>query len=282
MKKILIADDAGFCFGVKRAMNIAWNEVTSTENEKIYALGPLIHNKQAVAKYEEKGLVTVDEIGQIEDQSSKMIIRSHGVAKKIYDEAENHGLEVVDTTCPFVKKIHTLANKAYNEGKQVIILGDASHPEIIGINGWCQNSAIIFKTLEQFKEIDLDKSKEYLVVSQTTMNEKEFEKIVEYIEKLDMNINIENTICSATRVRQNSARKIASQVDAMVVIGGRHSSNTQKLVKICSESVDTYAVETKKELEGVSFDTYEIIGVTAGASTPDWIIEEVIDYLSSL
>ena len=114
------------------------------------------------------------------------------------------------------------------------------------------------------------------------MNEKEFEKIVEYIDKLDMNINIENTICSATRVRQNSARKIASQVDAMVVIGGRHSSNTQKLVKICSESVDTYAVETKKELEGVSFDTYEIIGVTAGASTPDWIIEEVIDYLSSL
>lgn len=282
MKKILIADDAGFCFGVKRAMNIAWNEVNAGKGKKIYALGPLIHNKQAVSKYEEKGLVTIDEIDQISDKDSKMIIRSHGVAKKIYDLADENGLEVVDTTCPFVKKIRDIVNKAYSDGKQVIILGDKNHPEIMGINGWCQNSGIIFKTLEEFKGLELDKSKEYLVVSQTTMNEKEFERILDYIKKLDMNISVENTICSATRVRQNSARKLASQVDLMIVIGGRHSSNTQKLASICSETVKTYGIETKDELEGVDFGPYSTIGVTAGASTPDWIIETVIDYLSSL
>jgi len=282
MKEILIAEDAGFCFGVKRAMNIAWREVTESEGERIYALGPLIHNKQAVSKYEERGLVTVDKIDEIEALNSKMIIRSHGVAKQIYDKADSKGLKVVDTTCPFVKKIHYLVNKAYNEGKQVIILGDKNHPEIMGINGWCEDSAMIFKTLDELENVDFDKTREYLVVSQTTMNEKEFEKIVDYIYNLNLKVGIENTICSATRVRQNSARKLAKDVDVMIVIGGRHSSNTQKLVKICGETVRTYAIETKEELMNVSFDDCKKIGVTAGASTPDWIIEDVINYLASL
>ncbi|MBC2575687.1 4-hydroxy-3-methylbut-2-enyl diphosphate reductase [Peptostreptococcus canis] len=282
MKKVIIADNAGFCFGVKRAMNMAWEELISNEDKKVYALGPLIHNKQAVSKYEEKGLITVDSMEQIEEGNLEMIIRSHGVAKKIYDEAEIRKIDIIDTTCPFVKKIHQIVNKSYNEGKQVLVLGDKDHPEIIGINGWCMDKAIIAKTLEDVKKIDLNSDKKYIVVAQTTMNEKEFEKIIDYINSIDLNIEIENTICSATRVRQQSARDLSEKVDVMVVIGGKHSSNTQKLVKICKEVVDTLAIETSEELKNIDFNNYETIGVTAGASTPDWIIQDTISYLENL
>lgn len=282
MKKVIIADNAGFCFGVKRAMNMAWEELISNEDKKVYALGPLIHNKQAVSKYEEKGLITVDSMEQIEEGNLEMIIRSHGVAKKIYDEAEIRKIDIIDTTCPFVKKIHQIVNKSYNEGKQVLVLGDKDHPEIIGINGWCMDKAIIAKTLEDVKKIDLNSDKKYIVVAQTTMNEKEFEKIIDYINSIDLNIEIENTICSATRVRQQSARNLSKKVDVMVVIGGKHSSNTQKLVKICKEVVDTLAIETSEELKNIDFNNYETIGVTAGASTPDWIIQDTISYLENL
>lgn len=282
MKKVIIADNAGFCFGVKRAMNMAWEELISNKDKKVYALGPLIHNKQAVSKYEEKGLITVDSMEQIEDGNLEMVIRSHGVAKKIYDEAEIRKIDIIDTTCPFVKKIHQIVNKNYKEGKQVLVLGDKDHPEIIGINGWCMDKAIIAKTLEDAKKIDFNRKQKYMVVAQTTMNEKEFEKIIDYINSIDLNIEIENTICSATRVRQQSARDLSEKVDVMVVIGGKHSSNTQKLVKICEEVVDTLAIETSEELKNVDFNSYEIIGVTAGASTPDWIIQDTISYLENL
>lgn len=283
MKKIKIADDAGFCFGVKRAMNIAWNELDTNQKGKIFALGPLIHNKQAVAKYEEKGLISVDELDQVErGQDNKVIIRSHGVSKKIYDDSKDKGLEVVDTTCPFVKKIHYLVNFNYDEGKTIIILGDEKHPEVQGIKGWCHDDAIVIKTYDEFINYKFDLSKDYFVVAQTTMNEEEFKKIIAEIDSISMKVKIENTICSATRVRQQSARNLAKEVDLMVVIGGKHSSNTQKLVGICKEIVDTYSIETAEELKELDFDKYESIGLTAGASTPDWIIEEVIAYLSTL
>lgn len=283
MKRVIIADNAGFCFGVKRAMNIAYNEIEEKRDMQVYALGPLIHNRQAVEKYEERGLITVDEIEEIEiKENIEMIIRSHGVAKKIYDEARDRGIEVVDTTCPFVKKIHDIVKKSEEDKKAIILLGDKNHPEVIGINGWCKDSAIIFKDMDDVLKYDFDYDKSYVVVSQTTMNEENFEKIIEYLESLNLELDIKNTICSATRVRQQSARELSSKVDVMVVIGGKHSSNTQKLVNICKERGNTVSIETREDLYDVNFSNYETIGVTAGASTPDWIIHEAIEYLEKL
>lgn len=295
MKNILIADNAGFCFGVKRAMNMAWNELDKSDKVAIYALGPLIHNKQAVAKYEERGMLTVDTIEEIEKIESEkvrrginaskdreMIIRSHGVSKSIYDEAKLKNIPIIDTTCPFVRKIHYLANKCFEDGKQLIVIGDRNHPEIIGINGWSSHSAIIAKNLEEISNISFETNKDYFIVAQTTMNEKEFDAIINYIRSLDIKFEVENTICSATRVRQESARELAQKVDLMIVIGGKHSSNTQKLVKICQNIVDTFSIETKEDLDRNLLEKYHTIGITAGASTPDWIIEEVINFLREL
>lgn len=295
MKNILIADNAGFCFGVKRAMNMAWNELDKSDKVAIYALGPLIHNKQAVAKYEERGMLTVDTIEEIEKIESEkvrrginaskdreMIIRSHGVSKSIYDEAKLKNIPIIDTTCPFVRKIHYLANKCFEDGKQLIVIGDRNHPEIIGINGWSSHSAIIAKNLEEISNISFENNKDYFIVAQTTMNEKEFDAIINYIRSLDIKFEVENTICSATRVRQESARELAQKVDLMIVIGGKHSSNTQKLVKICQDIVDTFSIETKEDLDRNLLEKYHTIGITAGASTPDWIIEEVINFLREL
>lgn len=295
MKNILIADNAGFCFGVKRAMNMAWNELDKSDKVAIYALGPLIHNKQAVAKYEERGMLTVDTIEEIEKIESEkvrrginaskdreMIIRSHGVSKSIYDEAKLKNIPIIDTTCPFVRKIHYLANKCFEDGKQLIVIGDRNHPEIIGINGWSSHSAIIAKNLEEISNISFETNKDYFIVAQTTMNEKEFDAIINYIRSLDIKFEVENTICSATRVRQESARELAKKVDLMIVIGGKHSSNTQKLVKICQDIVDTFSIETKEDLDRNLLEKYHTIGITAGASTPDWIIEEVINFLREL
>ena len=295
MKNILIADNAGFCFGVKRAMNMAWNELDKSDKVAIYALGPLIHNKQAVAKYEERGMLTVDTIEEIEKIESEkvrrginaskdreMIIRSHGVSKSIYDEAKLKNIPIIDTTCPFVRKIHYLANKCFEDGKQLIVIGDRNHPEIIGINGWSSHSAILAKNLEEISNISFETNKDYFIVAQTTMNEKEFDAIINYIRSLDIKFEVENTICSATRVRQESARELAQKVDLMIVIGGKHSSNTQKLVKICQDIVDTFSIETKEDLDRNLLEKYHTIGITAGASTPDWIIEEVINFLREL
>lgn len=282
MKEVLISESAGFCFGVKRAMNMAQKELEEKKDISVYALGPLIHNKQAVEKYENMGLITIEEIDEIvQNLGSEMIIRSHGVAKIIYDEAERNEIEVVDTTCPFVRKIHHIVSKGEEENKEIILLGDKNHPEVIGINGWCKDKAIIFKELEEVKNYDFDKEKEYLVVSQTTMNEKNFDTIIEYLKSLDLKLSVKNTICSATRVRQQAARELSENVDIMVVIGGKHSSNTQKLVKICSEIVDTVSIETKEDMKDFDFGIYNVVGVTAGASTPDWIIEDAIQYLKN-
>lgn len=282
MKEVLIAENAGFCFGVKRAMNMAQKELEEKKDISVYALGPLIHNKQAVEKYENMGLITIDKIDDVnQNLESEMIIRSHGVPKITYDEAESKSIDIVDTTCPFVKKIHYIVSKGEEEKKSIILLGDSNHPEVIGINGWCKDKAIIFKELEEVKDYDFDKTKEYLVVSQTTMNEKNFDNIIEYLETLGLKLSVKNTICSATRVRQQAARELSQKVDVMVVIGGKHSSNTQKLVKICSEIVDTISIETKEDMKYVDFSGYNKIGVTAGASTPDWIIEEAIEFLKT-
>ena len=276
---VKIAKEAGFCFGVKRAMKMAWDELE--ENSSIYALGPLIHNKQAVEKYEERGLVTVDNISDIPNNKS-VIIRSHGVSKNVYDEANDNNLNVVDTTCPFVRKIHAIVNEFYENGFKIIIIGDKNHPEIIGINGWCKNSAFIIKSIEDLNQLEFSNDFEYCVVAQTTLNLELYNNIVNELSKRLDKIAFKNTICSATKTRQQAAKELAVDVDCMIVIGGKHSSNTQKLVNICKEHVPTFAIETKEGLDIDKLKEFNTVGVTAGASTPDWIIEDVITFIESL
>ena len=278
---IKISEKAGFCFGVKRAMGLAWRELCDEHDKQTYALGPLIHNKQAVEKYEERGLITVDDIEEI-PSDVKMIIRSHGVSKSIYDRAEEKGLDVVDTTCPFVKKIHDIVKENYDTGKKIILIGDKNHPEVIGINGWCKNTAITIKTIEEAEVLELNNDKSYCAVAQTTMNLEVYRKIVEILKTKADDIEFNNTICSSTKARQEAARELASEMDCMIVIGGKHSSNTQKLVGICKEVCPTFAIETRDDLDVEEIKKYENVGITAGASTPDWIIDDIIKFLKSL
>lgn len=278
---IKISEKAGFCFGVKRAMGLAWRELCDEHDKQTYALGPLIHNKQAVEKYEERGLITVDDIEEI-PSDVKMIIRSHGVSKSIYDKADEKGLDVVDTTCPFVKKIHDIVKENYDNGKKIILIGDKNHPEVIGINGWCKNTAITIKTIEEAEALELNNDESYCAVAQTTMNLEVYRKIVEILKTKADDIEFNNTICSSTKARQEAARELASEMDCMIVIGGKHSSNTQKLVGICKEVCPTFAIETRDDLDVEEIKKYENVGITAGASTPDWIIDDIIEFLKSL
>lgn len=279
--EVKIAKNAGYCFGVKRAMKMAWHELENSENKEVYSLGPLIHNKQAVDRYKEKGLVEMDSLEEI-PSSSKLIIRSHGVSENIYTESQSKNMEVVDTTCPFVKKIHEIVKEFSSKGYKIIVVGNSTHPEIVGINGWCNNEAIIINSEEEIDNISFNPEDKYCVVSQTTANLGKFDNIVEKLHDKINNLTVKNTICLATKERQVSAYDLAKEVDCMVVIGGRHSSNTQKLVKICSDIVPTFSVETKEELDKEAFKNYNIAGVTAGASTPEWIIEEVIEFLKEI
>ena len=278
--KVKIANNAGFCFGVKRAMNMAWHELEERENG-IYALGPLIHNKQAVSKYEDRGLKTVNDLNDIPSNES-VIIRSHGVGEDIYIQSKEKDINVIDTTCPFVKKIHNIAKDYSEKGDKIIVIGDKNHPEVIGINGWCNEDAIIIKTLDEIDQLNLDANEKYCVVSQTTINLDLYNSIVEKLSERLNDIVFKNTICSATKERQFSAKELSKEVDCMIVIGGKHSSNTQKLVNICSGIVPTFAIETKDELDINELKKFNIIGVTAGASTPDWIITEVINFIESI
>lgn len=279
--EVRIAKNAGFCFGVKRAMNMAWDELENKTSENVYSLGPLIHNKQAVDKYKEKGLVEIDSLDTIPDDS-KIIIRSHGVGEKVYTDSKSKNMDVVDTTCPFVKKIHDIVKEFSDKGYKIIIVGNATHPEIIGINGWCNNEAIIINKEYEIDNVSFNPNDKYCVVSQTTANLESFDKIINKLKSKIEDLNVKNTICFATKERQLAAKDLAKEVDCMIVIGGRHSSNTQKLVNICKDIVPTFSIETKEELDRDMLKKFSVAGVTAGASTPDWIIDEVIEYLKEI
>ena len=274
--KINLAKYAGFCFGVKRAMDIVI-ETAEKNSGKIYTLGPLIHNEQVVKYLENKNVYAIDSIDEIPDNSN-VIIRTHGVPKLYYEKLEQKNCKFIDVTCPFVKKIHNIVHKNHIEGKQIIIVGDANHPEVIGINGWCDNSAHIISCVEDFGKINIEKP--ICMVVQTTFSLKVWNNIKKFVKTSCQTVQIFDTICSATEDRQNEAEKMAASVDTVVVIGGKHSSNTKKLVDICrSHCADTYHIETVSELPNETWNNRNI-GVTAGASTPEWIIKEVISKMS--
>lgn len=272
--KTILADNCGFCFGIKRATKIAFGE----KNKKnVYTLGDLLHNPQYIKKLESYGIKKANYISDI--KSGTVIIRAHGVPVDIIKKAKEKKLKVLDATCPKVKKVHILAKKLSNEGYKVIIFGDKKHPEVKGIASNVKNPTIINSPKEAK---NIKKSKRIGLVSQTTQQVKNFNIIKKILEKKSDDFVSLNTICDATRKRQDSAKKLAEKVDIMIVIGGKHSSNTQKLAHICKDIVDTHHIETPQEIKKSWFNGKEICGITAGASTPNWIIKNVIKKIEIL
>ncbi|MBU3092210.1 4-hydroxy-3-methylbut-2-enyl diphosphate reductase [Clostridium sp. CF011] len=275
MRKITLADSAGFCFGVKRAVDTALNMKEKYNNE-IYTLGPLIHNTDVVDFLKENSIfpIELDNISRLKENDT-IIIRSHGVSEKTLNILKKTSLNVIDATCPYVTNIHKKVKKYYDLGYHIIIVGDKNHPEVIGINGWCNDSAVILKSGTELGNI----SNKVCVVSQTTERQATWEDVLTKVIKTCKEIVAFNTICSATEVRQKSAEELSIKVDAMVVIGGFNSSNTTKLYEICEKNCEnTIHVENLLGItdEFIKDKNVKSIGVTAGASTPDWVIKEAI------
>lgn len=277
MSNIRVAESAGFCFGVKRAIEMAY-EAIGVE-PKLYSYGQLIHNKTVTDDLASKGLEIVENLDGLTEGT--LLIRSHGVGKALYDEAEGKGLKILDGTCPFVKKIHNIVHEKLANGMGIIIVGDGTHPEVIGINGWCENTAVILEDEEAAKTKEIPEKDRYAVVVQTTFRQAKFDKILEILQDRGVNMEIHNTICSATEKRQTEAEELSKTVDKMIVIGGKNSSNTQKLVEICAKNCgNTVHIETICDLVLNNFGKDDKIGITAGASTPPAIIKEVVVTMS--
>ena len=279
--EIIVAKTAGFCFGVKRAVDSVYNEVE--KGGRIFTYGPVIHNSEVIADLERKGVTVLDDLKSLSGlNDGTVIIRSHGVSKAVARTLEESSLKVVDTTCPFVKKIHKIVESESASGKRVVVIGNGKHPEVEGIIGWCDpsNPAVVIENEEEANAFCADRNDDITVVSQTTFRLGKFKELVEILRKKGYNVNVVNTICNATSERQEEARKIASGVDMMIVIGDSKSSNTQKLYEICShECKRTLYVQTKDDLENDPLGSLRRVGITAGASTPKKIIEEVQNYV---
>ena len=275
--EIKLAKTAGFCFGVKRAVDTVYKEAEKNK-ETIYTFGPIIHNEQVVEDLEKNGVFVVHTIDELKTlkKGTTVIVRSHGVGKQVYDLMEECGLNIVDATCPFVKKIHRIVERESKAGKRIIIIGNDRHPEVEGIKGWVCGTATVIETAEEAKDFTAGEKEQLCIVSQTTFNYNKFQDLVEIISEKGYDVESINTICNATEERQTEAKLIAGTVDAMIVIGGSHSSNTQKLFEICKkECENTYYIQTLEDLDTENLRGMNVVGVTAGASTPNNIIEEV-------
>nr|WP_296265507.1 bifunctional 4-hydroxy-3-methylbut-2-enyl diphosphate reductase/30S ribosomal protein S1 [uncultured Merdimonas sp.] len=283
--KVELAKTAGFCFGVKRAVDTVYEQVSLHPEEQIYTYGPIIHNAEVVRDLEQKGVKVIsreEELDQLE--KGIVIIRSHGVSREVYDRLEKRGLTCVDATCPFVKKIHRIAEEESGKGAVIVIIGNEEHPEVQGIRGWAGRDAVVVQTAQDAEAFSLeDENRRICIVSQTTFNYNKFKDLVEIIRKKEYDIIVLNTICNATKERQEEAARIAERVEAMIVIGDKRSSNTQKLFEICRNACEnTYYIQTLDDLDMNQLRSVETVGITAGASTPNKIIEEVQSYMSEL
>lgn len=273
-----LAKTAGFCFGVKRAVDTVYQQIEQYRGEKIFTYGPIIHNEEVIKDLRSHGVEVLNDEEELKTADADVVvIRSHGVAKYIYDILEERGITCVDATCPFVKKIHKIVAEKSAEGSYIVIVGNSEHPEVQGIRGWAGEQVTVVQTPEDAERFELpDKDQKVCIVAQTTFNYNKFKELVEIISKKRYDIVVLNTICNATKERQTEARQIAARVDAMVVIGDKRSSNTQKLFEICKEEcLNTYYIQTLDDLDINQLRSVESVGITAGASTPNNIIEEV-------
>lgn len=273
--KVTIAEACGFCYGVRRAVDMASQAETGTKT-----LGPIIHNPQVVARLSAQGVAPVDSLDEVGDGET-VLIRSHGVGPSVYEEASRRGIRVIDATCPHVKKAQQDAKKIVEEGKNLVIIGEKAHPEVISISQWGANRAIIIDREIEAEQIPFSES--LGVVVQTTFSQEQFKRIAEILKTKTKDLDVHMTICTATQQRQNAAVELAGKVNAMIVVGGRNSANTGRLAQVCREQgCPTYHIETAAELDTAAFRGMNHIGITAGASTPDWIIQEVVDIMENL
>ena len=275
--EVKLAKSAGFCFGVKRAVETVYKQIDVNEGKQIYTYGPIIHNAEVVKDMEKHNVKVLNSEEELDALTEGLvIIRSHGVPKRICDKLDAKGISYVDATCPFVKRIHKIVEQESKNGKFIIIVGDPDHPEVKGIRGWAGEKVRIIRDVKEAELFKCDSDEKICIVAQTTFNYNKFKDTVEIIEEKGYDISVLNTICNATKERQTEARNIAEQVDAMIVIGDRHSSNTQKLFEICKKACNnTYYIQTLDDLELNQLGSVETVGITAGASTPNNIIEEV-------
>ena len=277
--EVILAKSAGFCFGVKRAVDTVY-EQTGTRG-KIYTYGPIIHNEEVVRDLEQKGVKVLGNETELNALTEgTVVIRSHGVERRINDAIAEKGLRCVDATCPFVKKIHRIVEKESAAGRRIIIIGNRNHPEVEGICGWSLTETVVIESMEEAEKFKADPEEKLCIVSQTTFNYNKFQDLVEIFQKKGYDVIVVNTICNATEVRQKEAREIAQRVDIMIVIGGTHSSNTRKLYEICQKECErTYFIQTLDDLHLEIPKSAKLVGITAGASTPNNIIEEVQNYV---
>jgi len=285
--EVKLAECAGFCFGVKRAIDTVYEQIGT--GKAIFTYGPIVHNEEVVRELEELGvsvIETKDELLALKNDENTypngmaVVIRAHGVPEEIGQILEKKGIECIDATCPFVKRIHHVVREAYEQGKQIYVVGNPGHPEVEGICGWCENSAVVLETTEEARKIILNPDRQGIIVAQTTFNSNKFDNIIEIFRERSYNVSVVNTICNATEERQRAAKALAAEADVMIVIGGRHSSNTRKLYEICSsECATTYFIQTLEDLDMVLPTTVRLVGITAGASTPNKLIEEVQNYV---
>ncbi|MBR1579159.1 MAG: 4-hydroxy-3-methylbut-2-enyl diphosphate reductase [Selenomonadaceae bacterium] len=265
--QVILAEHLGFCYGVKRAIKIAREHADGNS----CTLGPIIHNPQMVERLKSEGVGAVDNLSDLKEGT--IIIRSHGVGPEIYRQAQERGLNLVDATCPHVKKAQHSAKKLVEEGRAVVIVGEKNHPEVRSIFDWSDQKASIIETVEEADR--LPECKKLGIVSQTTFSGERFNKIVARLLDKSRDIKILRTICNATDQRQSAAIALAKNVELMIVIGGRNSANTTRLAQLCEKRCKTFHIETAAELQSEWLREVKKIGITAGASTPDWIIREV-------
>lgn len=278
--EVLLADEYGFCFGVERAVEMV-EEAVAEGARPIRSLGPLIHNAQEMERLGEKGVSTIDSPGEA-DGDTIAVIRAHGVTPQVQRDLEQRAAQVIDATCPFVTRVQHLAERAAEQGRDVVVAGNPDHPEMIGVVGYAPNNTYVVRDASEVASLPTLRSP--LVVSQTTIKLKTFLEVAEAVrQKADAEPQVVNTICSATRDRQDAARALAGEVDAFYVIGGRHSSNSVKLLAVCQEQCEkSFLIETPSEINPGDLQGVGRVGVTAGASTPDWLIKQVVQRLNEI
>ncbi len=275
--KIVLAEGAGFCFGVRRAIDITYRALRSGEKE-VYTFGELIHNRQFIEKMKADGIKVASSVEEI-PEGAVVVIRSHGIPPQQEQELRKK-FRVLDATCPYVKRSQQIAERVVEEGTELVIFGDPRHPEIVGIQGYAKGKAIVLEKEEDVLNLPLKKKR--ATIAQTTNDMERYKKFVGNLLENTEELQVYQTICPSTIVRQNSARKLAREVDAMLVVGGKHSSNTRKLYSVCRKiQPNTFHIETEKDLNLIDLEKYEKIGITAGASTPDFIINRIIEVLKN-
>ena len=278
-KEVVVSENAGFCYGAGRGVDLLNKAID--KGTPIYTYGPILHNDKLIESFEKRGVKVINDVSELKDRPKGLVvIRCHGVEKSVCDAIEATGNEIYDATCPFVKRIHKIVAQKSAEGEKIVVIGNPKHAEVIGIVGWSSTGALVLETEEQVRNFKPDPDEKICIVAQTTFNRNKFQEFLDIFQKNSYNMTVMNTICDATRIRQAEADELSARADTMIVIGDEKSSNSRKLFDICKKNcANTYFIQTVDDIKGKLSGVNGLIGITAGASTPRYIIEEVQSYV---